>query len=104
MVWRGRLIDKTGEPLLGASIRRVEGKKKTILRTLTDLDGRFAIEAPLGSVIEFIYIGYKTAKVTMAQDNAATVCLEDSDELMGDVIILGTVKKRNYDDVYGHDR
>ena len=104
VVWRGRLIDKTGEPLLGASIRRVEGKKKTILRTLTDLDGRFAIEAPLGSVIEFIYIGYKTAKVTMAQDNAATVCLEDSDELMGDVIILGTVKKRNYDDVYGHDR
>ena len=35
VVWRGRLIDKTGEPLLGASIRRVEDKKKTTLHTLT---------------------------------------------------------------------
>jgi hypothetical protein len=53
-------------------------------------------------VIEFIYIGYKTAKVTVAQENAATVCLEDSDELMGEVIV-GGVEKKNYDDVYGHD-
>jgi hypothetical protein len=103
VVWRGRLIDKTGEPLLGASIRRVEEKKKTTLHTLTDLDGCFAIEAPLGSVIEFIYIGYKSAKVTVAQENAATVCLEDSDELLGDIIIVGATEKRNYDDVYGHD-
>lgn len=103
VVWRGRLIDKTGEPLLGASIRRVEDKKKTILHTLTDLDGRFAIEAPLGSVIEFIYIGYKSAKVTVAQENAVIVCLEDYDELMGDIVIVGAVEKKNYDDVYGHD-
>jgi hypothetical protein len=54
-------------------------------------------------VIEFIYIGYKSAKVTVAQENAATVCLEDSDELLGDIIIVGATEKRNYDDVYGHD-
>ena len=48
-------------------------------------------------------IGYKSAKVTVAQENAVIVCLEDYDELMGDIVIVGAVEKKNYDDVYGHD-
>ena len=54
---RGRVFDKTtGEPLVGVTILQ----KGTSNGVVTDLDGNYALKAPIGTMLEFKYIGYLT--------------------------------------------
>ena len=52
------LRSEDNEPLIGVSVL-VEG---TTRGTITDIDGRFTIEAEKGQTIEFSYVGYATVK------------------------------------------
>ena len=63
-----RLITATGkvvsvtddEPLIGASVA-VKGTKRGVA---TDFEGKYSIEAPLGSTLVVTYVGYDKAEVT----------------------------------------
>lgn len=59
---QGTVVDGTGEPVIGATIKLQGGKGGAI----TDLDGHFSIDASRGATLEISYIGYKTqiVKVT----------------------------------------
>ena len=54
-VVQGTVVDETGEPVIGATIR-VEGTKTA---TITDIDGNYKVEAPAGANIIISYIGDK---------------------------------------------
>lgn len=58
----GVIIDNTGEPLIGVSVK-VQG---TNTGTITDLDGKFSIDTPPKALLEFSFIGYKT--ITMEDE------------------------------------
>lgn len=63
----------TGEPLLGVSIF-VEGTKDGVI---TDINGKFTIDAPSSSsTLVFSYIGYITKKTTVGKQSSLKVALE----------------------------
>lgn len=72
---QGRVIDTTGEPLIGATVTIVGTK----LGTVTDVDGRYSITMPRDKKrLQFDYVGYArqtrtvngpTLNVTMEEDN-----------------------------------
>ena len=84
----------TGETLLGVSVF-VEGTK---IGVISDLNGRFSIEAPGSSpVLVFSYIGYVTKKAINTKQNNLKIALEQSVEGLDEVIVVGygTQKKIN---------
>lgn len=89
---KGHIVDETGEPMIGVTIRVKDGKAMTV----TDIDGNFSIPANKGDVLEASYIGYQTIEAK-AGAGALELKMEpvasDLDEVV--VIGFGTVKKRD---------
>ena len=54
--FKGIVVDTTGEPIIGASVKVVG----TTTGTITDLDGKFMVVVPSGKQVEISYIGYIT--------------------------------------------
>ena len=50
------MTDVKGEPIIGANVS-VIGKS---IGTITDIDGKFTIQASLGNTLQVSFIGYKT--------------------------------------------
>ena len=87
----GLVTDKTEEPLLGVSIK-VEG---AATGTVTDLDGKFTLNCPSGSMLDISYIGFVSQKVK-AQNNLKIVLIEDAVALDEAVVVgigYGTMRK-----------
>jgi len=86
----GVVIDsRTNEPLTGATVI-VKGEKAT-KGTVTDIDGRFALEAgSLPAVIEVRYTGYKTRQVDIYEiPDLLTVNLVEDLTLLNEVVVVG---------------
>ena len=86
---KGQVLDETGEPVIGATVR-VKGSNEA---TVTDMDGNFAIPAPEGSRLEVSYIGYM-AKEVNAQ-NGVVVNMSKDEKLLNEVVVtaLGIQKE-----------
>lgn len=89
----GTVVDRSGTPLIGATVM-VQG---TTNGTVTDIDGKFSLNAPEGSTIDVISIGYKTVSVAAAPGGNLNIILEDDAMLLEEVVIVGygTTKKVN---------
>ena len=61
----GVVVDATGEPVIGASVLEVG----TTNGTITDVDGNFTIQVPVGAKLEVSYIGYKTQQIVVGASN-----------------------------------
>lgn len=88
----GKVVDATGEPIIGASVL-VKGSGTG---AVTDIDGKFSVNAPIGSILEISFVGYKTstAKVTNASSYAVT--LQDDSQALSEVVVtaMGIKKER----------
>ena len=56
----GTVLDQNGEAMIGVSVKV---KDNATMGTITDLEGKFSIDAPKGATLEISYIGYKTVTV-----------------------------------------
>lgn len=88
----GQVVDKSGDPLIGVSV--VE--KGTTNGVITDLDGNFSLKAPVGSIIQFSYVGFKPQEAT-ASTSFMSIVLEDNSELLDEVIVVGYGKMTRKD-------
>lgn len=88
---QGTVTDVNGEPIIGASVR----VKGTNNGTITDIDGKFSLNAPLGAEIEVSFVGYQSITVTASKTMSITLA-EDS-ELLDEVVVVGygTMKKKD---------
>lgn len=91
---KGTVVDETGEPLIGATVRPV-GKETS--GTVTDIEGNFELRAAGVKEIEVSYVGYKSKKVAVNGQKNITVSLEPSNEVLDEVIVVGygTQKKES---------
>lgn len=90
-VINGSVVDEQGEPIIGASIL-VKGKQTG---AVTDINGAFKIDAPIGAVLSVSYIGYKPVEVKAAQ-GMRIVLKEDAGQINEVVVVgYGTQKKVN---------
>ena len=55
----GIVKDTNGEPIIGANVT-VKGQS---IGTITDIDGRFVLDAPKNAVLQITYIGYVSQEV-----------------------------------------
>lgn len=84
----GRLIDASGQPLIGATIL-IEG---TEIGTITDFDGLYRLEVPANAKnIVISYVGYDSKVIPVAQANG-DVALQESSELLDEVVVTGSAK------------
>lgn len=85
----GTVTDKDGEPIIGATVQ-VRG---TDIKTVTNIDGEFTLDAPEGSDIVVSYVGFKDF-VSKARDNMRVSLAEDTQALDEIVVVgYGTMKK-----------
>ncbi len=83
---KGNLVDGTGEPLIGATVK-VKGNAS--LGTVTDFDGNFTIDVPSeNSTLVFTYVGMRSKEVKVGKKREFKLSLED-DNTIGEVVVVG---------------
>lgn len=83
---KGNLVDGTGEPLIGATVK-VKGNAG--VGAVTDFDGNFIISVPSeNSTLVFTYVGMKTKEVKVGKKREFKLTLED-DNAIGEVVVVG---------------
>lgn len=89
---KGTIVDsKTGEPIIGASVK-VKGTK---LATITDVDGNFELNAPEGAPLLVSYVGYKNEEFKAS--NGMKIQIHEDSESLEEVVVVGygTQKKES---------
>ncbi|MCR6503737.1 SusC/RagA family TonB-linked outer membrane protein [Bacteroides muris (ex Fokt et al. 2023)] len=88
----GKVVDAAGEPIIGASVL-VKGSGTG---AVTDIDGRFSVEAPVGSTLEVSFIGYKSVTIKVTNATAYNVTLQDDSQALDEVVVtaMGIKKER----------
>ena len=81
----GVVVDATGEPVIGASVLEVG----TTNGTITDVDGNFTIQVPVGAKLDVSYIGYKTQQIVVGVPNIYKVVLKEDAEMLDEVVVTG---------------
>lgn len=83
---KGNLVDGTGEPLIGATVK-VKGNAG--VGAVSDFDGNFIISVPSeNSTLVFTYVGMKTKEVKIGKKREFKITLED-DNAIGEVVVVG---------------
>lgn len=87
---QGVVVDTTGEPIIGASVKVVG----TTTGTITDLDGKFMVVVPSGKQVEISYIGYITQ--VLSDFKQTKIELKEDTQQLDEVVVVGygTQKKR----------
>ena len=69
----GKVTDANGEAIIGAS---VTVKGTTSNGTITDLDGKFNLDAPANATLVISYVGYKTIEIPVNGKKTLRACLK----------------------------
>lgn len=81
----GKVIDETGAPLPGATIRI----KGTSVGTVTDLDGIFSIDVESESVLQISYLGYLLQEITVNDQSEIAVQLVPDATQLDELVVVG---------------
>ena len=84
-----------GQPVVGATVR-VEGSNTG---TVTDVDGKFSINAPADSYLTVTYIGMKEARVKAGRNIRIT--LESDDNALDELVVTGYGSARKLGTIAG---
>lgn len=82
----GKVTDANGEAIIGAS---VTVKGTTSNGTITDLDGKFNLDAPANATLVISYVGYKTIEIPVNGKKTLTITLKEDTEMLDEVVVVG---------------
>ena len=88
---RGRVVDVSGEHLIGATIREKGGTRGTV----TDIEGNFILSVPDSAVLQVSFVGYESIEVSVGGRKTLEIQLRENTVMLDNVIItaLGLEKK-----------
>ncbi len=89
----GTVTDESGEPLIGVTV--VENGAN--VGAITDLDGKYSLEAPANATLTFSYVGYLTQNVKVAGQSTHNVVLREDNALLDEVVVVGYGIQRKSD-------
>ena len=92
-VIKGTVNDEAGGPIIGATVK-VQGSQKG---AITDLDGKFSVEAASNATITISYVGYVTQNVKVAGKSNLTIVLKEDNTTLNDVVVIGYGVQRKSD-------
>ena len=87
----GTVVDETGEPIIGASVV----DKATNFGTVTDVNGKFSFDVPLGTELTISYVGYADYKLRATQN--MEIKLKPNTQLLNDVVVVGYGSQKKVD-------
>lgn len=88
----GQVIDDTGEPVIGATVR----VKGATMGTVTDLTGGFSLQVnDMKGILEFSFVGMETLELPIKGRTILNVTMKSSSQLLDEVQVVayGTQKK-----------
>lgn len=90
---KGTVVDATGEPIIGATIK-VSGSNEA---TISDVDGHFQIYAPATSRLQISYIGYADQEVNVQGRQNIKITMSVNQKVLDEVVVIGygTTTKRS---------
>lgn len=87
---KGTILDaKNGEPIIGANVL----VKGTTNGTITDFDGNYELDVPVGATLSVSFIGYKTIEVKATAEKQVIRLAEDT-ETLDEVVVVGYTSQR----------
>lgn len=89
----GVVKDAQGLSIPGANIV----VKGTTIGTVTDLDGNFSLQVPVGSVIEVSYVGYVSKEVKVNNAKPLNLVLEEDAQALEAVVVVGYTTQKKAD-------
>ncbi len=89
---KGTVLDENDQPLIGVSVQ----VKGTFTGTVTDIDGKYMIEAGSKDILVFTYIGYSGQEVPVNNQTEVNLkMLQASEELQEVIVTALGVKKES---------
>ena len=85
----GTVTDDQGEPLPGVGVL----VKNSQAGTVSDADGYFSLNVPVGATLQFMCVGFKTLEAVASA--SMNIVLQEDTDMLEDVVVIGygTVKK-----------
>ena len=83
----GTVVDETGLPAIGASV--IVNGVPAQGATMTDMDGRFKIDAPKGANLQFTYVGYEVQEKLVEGPGDIYVALQLSSTFLDEAVVVG---------------
>ena len=90
---KGTVTDGIGEPLPGVSVV----VKGTTNGTITDVNGKYSIQATAKDILSFSYVGMSDQEIKVAGQTTINVVMKDDVAALDEVIVVGygTAKKQS---------
>jgi len=82
----GVVTDDKGEPLIGANVVL---KESSSIGVITDLDGKFSMNAPSKGTLQISYIGYQSQEFSISGKMHFVVKLTEDTNTLADVVVVG---------------
>jgi TonB-linked SusC/RagA family outer membrane protein len=83
--YSGTVSDDKGEPIIGASV----ALKGSSTGTVTNVDGKFSIEAPLGSTLSISYLGFITQEIKLGENTSLQIAIQEDEKLLDEIVVIG---------------
>jgi TonB-linked SusC/RagA family outer membrane protein len=94
LVLKGKVIDETGEALIGVTIIEVNELNRSLNGTVTDLNGNFTLRlSNPDTKVRISYIGFMTEEHTISGQTFLEVDLEEETQLLDEVVVTAEAKK-----------
>lgn len=82
----GIVVDNQNVPVIGASVIVVGN---STIGTVTDIDGRFDLNVPLGSSINVSFIGYESQVLPVGNQSDFRIVLVEDSEFLEETVVVG---------------
>ena len=81
----GIIKDVNGEPIIGANVK-IKGQS---IGTITDIDGRFVLDASTDATLQISYIGYASLEMNTGNKKELNIVLKEDTETLEEVVVVG---------------
>jgi len=94
----GKVLDETGEPIMGGSV----SQKGTSNGTITNTDGDFSLEISQGATLTVSYLGYVTENIVVKDNSPLIIRLKEDVQKLNEVVVIGygSRERRNLTGAY----
>lgn len=87
---KGTIVDATGMPVIGANVM----VKGTTNGTITDMDGNFSLEAPVGATLVVSYVGYSNQEIKVGNQKNLSIALKEDSEALDELVVVGYMTQK----------
>jgi len=90
---KGTVLDKSGEPIIGASVK-VKGINRA---TITDVTGHFVLQISEKDILQISYIGYISQEIQIENQTELRITLQENAQVLKEMVVIGygVQKKEN---------